>query len=46
VTDIETAGLISGDLARGLENEDVGKQDGVDSGVRNGLNCKIHQRKM
>jgi hypothetical protein len=44
VTDVETAGLIDGDLARGFENEDVGKQDKIYSEVRDGFNCKIHQR--
>jgi len=44
VTDVETAGLMGGNLARGFENEDVGKQDGIDSEERDGLNCKIHQR--
>jgi hypothetical protein len=44
VTDVETAGLVDGDLARGFENEDVGKQDGINSEVRDDFNCKIHQR--
>jgi hypothetical protein len=44
VTDIETAGLMGGDLARGFENEDEGKQDGIDSEVRDSVNCKIHER--
>lgn len=46
MTDVETAGLIGGDLARGFENEDVGKQDGIESEVRDGVNFKIHQRQM
>ena len=46
MTDVETAGLIGGDVARGFENEDVGKQDGIESEVRDGVNCKIHQRQM
>jgi hypothetical protein len=44
MTDVKTLGLISGALARGFENEDVGKQDDIESEVRDGVNCKIHQR--
>jgi hypothetical protein len=44
VTDVETAGLVGGDLARGFEKEDVRKQDGIDSELRDRVNCKIHQR--
>ena len=44
MTDVETVGLIDRDLARGFENEDVGKEDGINTEVRDGLNCKILQR--
>ena len=45
MTDIERSGLICGDLARGFENKDVGKENGIDSEVRDGFRCKIHQDK-
>lgn len=31
-------------FSKRLRKEDVGKQDGIDPVVRDGLNCKIHQR--